>query len=110
MLLLPAVTNGIGAVAEPATIVVGTSMGLLVLQAQMLEQAVANRTERSIFLSPAGRHGPCRTSAGSIHGLGTMLVCLATWCCIWHATSATKICRQKGIEFARRLRKGRKPR
>jgi hypothetical protein len=68
----------------------------------LLDQAIGTRTEGPIFLSPAGKAVPnvsrtcgrLRDNAGLPRDL---VLCLARHEC------GTKICREKGIEYARRL-------
>jgi integrase len=83
---------------HPRRIPIGRKLG------ELLDQAIGTRTERPIFLAPAGKawrvanlsrtYSRLRNEAGLPRDL---VLYLARHEC------GTKVCRQKGIEFARRL-------
>jgi site-specific recombinase XerC len=83
---------------QPRRIPIGRKLG------ELLDQAIDTRTEGSIFLSPAGKawsvpnlsrtYSRLRDEAGLPRDL---VLYLARHEC------GTKICREKGIEYARRL-------
>jgi integrase len=55
---------------------------------ELLDQAIGNRTEGPVFLSPSGRAWKVGNVSRVIHACGTRLACRKTSCCIWLAMSA----------------------
>ena len=83
---------------KPRRIPIGQKLG------ELLDQAIGKRSEGPVFLSPAGRgwsvQNLCRTYSRMRDQAGLprdLVLYLARHEC------GTKICREKGIEYARRL-------